>query len=149
MDLTSINDYVLLIAGLGIFLGISIGVILPNILPTPRGRLNRQSRELRHRLYELQQAERLADKANRTYDKLKQRADRVQPNKLRDAEVMAEDRKTMLGHARDKVMAAQNHVRNVVLNEYPPVYQESLLKKHLPEQNQTGLSGSEEVATSP
>ena len=54
---------------------------------------------------------------------------------LRKAEVMAEDRKIMLKHAKDKVMAAQNHVRNVVLNEYPPVYQESLLRKYLPEQN--------------
>ena len=135
MDATSINEYVLLLIGLGIFLGISVGVILPNILPTPRGRLNRQSRELRHRLYELQQAEKLAEKANRTFAKMKQQADRVQPNKLREAEIMAEDRKTMLGHAKDKVMAAQNHVRNVVLNEYPPVYQESLLRKYLPEQN--------------
>lgn len=134
MDTTSINEYVLLLIGLGIFLGISVGVILPNILPTPRGRLNRQSRELRHRLYELKHAEKLAAKANRTYVKMKQQADRVQPNKLREAEVMAEDRKTMLGHAKDKVMAAQNHVRNVVLNEYPPVYQESLLRKYLPEQ---------------
>jgi len=134
MDVTSANEYALLLIGLGIFLGISVGVILPNIIPTPRGRLNRQSRELRHRLYELQQAEKLSEKANRAYSKMKQQSDRVQPNKLREAEVMAEDRKTMLGHAKDKVMAAQNHVRNVVLNEYPPVYQESLLKKYLPEQ---------------
>ena len=135
MDTTSINEYVLLLIGLGIFLGISAGVILPNILPTPRGRLNRQSRELRHCLYQLRHAEKLAAKADRTYAKMKQQADRVQPNKLREAEAMTVDRKTMLGHAEDKVMAAQNHVRNVVLNEYPPVYQESLLRKYLPEQN--------------
>ena len=137
MDMSSINENVLLLVGLGIFLGISVGVILPNILPTPRGRLNRQSRELRHVRYELQQAEKLAKKANRTYAKLKQQSERVKPDMLRKAEVMAEDRKIMLKHAKDKVMAAQNHVRNVVLNEYPPVYQESLLRKYLPEQNQT------------
>lgn len=135
MDMTSINENVLLLVGLGIFLGISVGVILPNILPTPRGRLNRQSRELRHVRYELQQAEKLAEKANRTYAKMKQKSERVKPDMLRKAEVMAEDRKIMLKHAKDKVMAAQNHVRNVVLNEYPPVYQESLLRKYLPEQN--------------
>jgi len=135
MDMTSINENVLLLVGLGIFLGISVGVILPNILPTPRGRLNRQSRELRHVRYELQHAEKLAEKANRTYAKMKQQSERVKPDMLRKAEVMAEDRKIMLKHAKDKVMAAQNHVRNVVLNEYPPVYQESLLRKYLPEQN--------------
>ncbi len=135
MDMTSINENILLLIGLGIFLGISIGVILPNILPTPRGRLNRQNRELRHVRYELQQAEKLAEKANRTYAKMRQQSERVKPDMLRNAEVMAEDRKIMLKHAKDKVMAAQNHVRNVVLKEYPQVYQESLLRKYLPEQN--------------
>ena len=135
MDMTSINENVLLLVGLGIFLGISVCVILPNILPTPRGRLNRQSRELRHVRYELLQAEKLADKANRTYAKMKQQSERVKPDMLRKAEIMAEDRKIMLKHAKDKVMAAQNHVRNVVLNEYPPVCQENLLRKYLPEHN--------------
>ena len=135
MDVTSPGEYALLLIGLGILLVVSVTVILPNILPTPRGRLNRKRRELRHRNYELQQAEKLAKKTRRSYEKLKNRAQQVKPNQLRRAQLVAEDSKTMLGHARENVVVAENRLRKTVLDEYAPVYHENLLRKYLREQN--------------
>lgn len=130
MESLPFAEFAFLYIGLGIFLIIAVGVVLPNIMPTPRGRLNRQRRELRHRHFEYQQAENTADKAGREFAKLKSRAENVQPKQLREAEGRAADMKIMLGHANDKVLVAQNHVRRILLDEFPPAVHQQLLKKY-------------------
>ncbi len=128
-------EYTLLLIWLGIFLLVSVAVVLPNTLPTSWGRLHRQRRELRHRLYGLRQAEKAAEKAKHTHAKLKSRAQQVKPKQLREAEENAADLKTLLGHAKEDVMVAENHVRRILLDEYPPAKHQRLLKKYLPEQD--------------
>lgn len=128
------SSYLLLIVGSAILAGVVIGVVLPNLLPTPRGALNRQRRELRHRLYELARAERSAQAAARRFSKLQRNASNVEPMKLDEAEAQAKDMQTMLGHARDKVMVAQNHLRRIILDHYPPARQEKMLRKYVPQQ---------------
>ena len=130
MDSLPFAEFAFLYIGLGIFLIILLGVVLPNIMPTPRGRLNRQRRELKHRLFERQLAEKAADKAQRDFAKLRSRAQNVQPKQLREAEGLASDMKTMLVHTNDKVMVAENHVRRILLDEFPPAVHQQLLKKY-------------------
>jgi hypothetical protein len=36
----------------------------------------------------------------------------------------------MLGHANDKVLVAENHVRRILLDEFPPAVHQQLLKKY-------------------
>jgi signal transduction histidine kinase len=133
MDSLPFSEFAFLYIGLSIFLIIAVGVVLPNTLPTPRGRLNRQRRELKHRLYERQQAEKTADKAARDHAKLHSRAQNVQPKQLREAEEHAKDMQTMLVHANDRVLVAENHVRRILLDEFPPAIHQQLLKKYFPQ----------------
>jgi hypothetical protein len=130
MDSVPFAEFALLYLGIGIFLVVAIAVILPNIMPTPRGRLNRQRRELRHSLYERQQAERGSAKAARELVKLQARAQDVQPKLLREAEGRAQDMQIMFGRANDKVLVAENHVRRILLDEFPPATHQQLLKKY-------------------
>jgi hypothetical protein len=130
MDSLPFAEFAFLYIGLGIFLIIAIGVVLPNTLPTPRGRLNRQRREVKYRLYERQQAEKVAAKAKRDFEKLRSHANDVQPKQLREAEGHAADMQIMLGHANDKVLVAENHVRRILLDEFPPALHQQLLKKY-------------------
>ena len=130
MDSLPFAEFAFLYIGLGIFLIILFGVVLPNIMPTPRGRLNRQRRELKHRLFERQQAGKAAEKAQRDFTKLQSRAQNVQPKQLREAEGLAADTKTLLSHANDKVLVAENHVRRILLDEFPPAVHQQLLQKY-------------------
>ena len=133
MDSLPFAEFAFLYIGLGIFLVVAVGVILPNAMPTSRGRLNRQRRELKHCRYERRQAEKTAEKADRNHAKLRRRAQDVQPKRLREAQEHASDMKTMLGHANDRVLVAENHVRKILLDEFPPAIHEQLLKKYFPE----------------
>jgi hypothetical protein len=130
MDSLPFAEFAFLYIGLGIFLIILFGVVLPNIMPTPRGRLNRQRRELKHRLFERQLAEKAADKAKRDFAKLQSRAKDVQPKLLREAEGHSDDMQKMLVHANDKVLVAENHVRRILLDEFPPAVHQQLLEKY-------------------
>jgi len=47
---------------------------------------------------------------------------------------VVEDAKMLAKIANDKVLIAENHVRRVIHEEYPPVKQERLRKKYLPAQ---------------
>ena len=133
MDSIPFAEFAFLYIGLSIFLVIAVGVVLPNTLPTPRGRLNRQRRELKHRIYEHQKAEKTANKAARDHAKLHSRAQDIQPKLLREAEAHAKDMQTMLGHAGDQVLVAENHVRRILLDEFPPAIHQQLLKKYFPQ----------------
>jgi len=135
MDTMVLSDHTFLLIGLGIFLAVSVGVVLPNLLPTARCRVNRRCRELRFHLYELQQAEKAAKKAVRTQEKLRAKVQQISPKRMREAEERASDLITMLAHAKENVMVAENHVRRVLLEEYPPAKHRLMLDKFLPEQN--------------
>ena len=130
MDSIPFGEFAFLYIGLGIFLIIVVGVVLPCVVPTPRVRLNRQRRELRHCLYERKQAEKTAEKALLDHAKLHRQAQNVQPKKLREAEERASDMQALLGHANDKVLVAENHVRRILLDEFPPANHQELLKKY-------------------
>ncbi len=54
---------------------------------------------------------------------------------MRETEDRASDLITMLAHAKENVMVAENHVRRVLLEEYPPARHKLLLEKFLPEQS--------------
>ena len=131
MDAAQTIDYTLLLVGLGIFLTVGLAVILPNLVPTSRGRLNKQRRELRHRVYQVSQAQRTADKATKKFESLNARASKVKPRVLRECEATAEDMRRMLVHAKDKVLVAENHVRIIILDEFPPAEQPKLVEKYL------------------
>lgn len=124
-------DYTLLLIGLGIISLVLVSVVLPNAMPNATGKLNCQRREYRRTVYELKLAKKAAVKAKRTFENLRSRAQHIKPARLREAEERAKDLETMLGHAKDKVMVAENHMRRIILDQFPPAKQTRLLAKYL------------------
>ena len=131
METGHFDNHWLLIIGLALLLAVVVLVILPNSLPTPRGALNRQRRELRFRLAEHRQAARVAARALRQAKKLSNVRDRTAPAAFDEAQALARDKQTLLEHAADRVMVAENHVRRVILEQFPPRDHEKLLARYV------------------
>lgn len=126
------NNYTLLLIGLGIFTSVAIVVVLPHLLPGAMGLLYRQRRELRFRQYEYARALSDAEKARRKFESLNGRSQHVRPALLHEARETALDCRTMAGHAKDKVMVAENHLRKTIMEQYPPAVQPRMIEKYLP-----------------
>ncbi|MFQ5983731.1 MAG: hypothetical protein ACE5KS_10215, partial [Woeseiaceae bacterium] len=74
------------------------------------------------------------EKAERTVKRLHDRAERAKPRHLQEAKKALDDATALAKIANDKVLIAENHVRRVIHEEYPPVKQERLRERYLPEQ---------------
>lgn len=61
------------------------------------------------------------------------RAARVKPRVLQEAKEAVEDARAMTGILNDKLMVAENNVRRVILDEFPPVRHERMRDKYLPQ----------------
>jgi len=74
------------------------------------------------------------EKAERIARRLHEKADRAKPRHLQEAKDALGDARALAKIANDKVLIAQNHVRRVIYEEYPPARQEALREKYLPPQ---------------
>lgn len=74
------------------------------------------------------------EKAERIVRRLRENADRAKPRHLQEANDALGDASALAKIANDKVLIAENHVRRVIHEEYPPVKQEALRDKYLPAQ---------------
>ena len=74
------------------------------------------------------------EKAERISRRLQENAKRAKPRHSQEAKDALSDARALAKIANDKVLIAENHVRRVIHEEYPPVKQEALRKKHLPPQ---------------
>ena len=73
------------------------------------------------------------DKAERISRRLHEIADRAKPRHLREATEALQDARALAKIANDRILVAENHVRRVIHEEYPPVKQEALRQKYLPD----------------
>jgi hypothetical protein len=128
---TAFDNHALLAIGVGILTAVALFVVIPNALPTALGKLNRQRRELRFARYERLLARRSLACARRRLDRLEARAARLKPAAMQAARDRAADLATLLKHAEERVTVAENHVRKVIVEEYPPVRQDRLLQKYV------------------
>lgn len=74
-----------------------------------------------------------AEKAERVARRLHEYADRAKPRHLQEAKDALQDARALTKIANDKILVAENHVRRVIHEEYPPVRQEALRQKYLPD----------------
>ena len=73
------------------------------------------------------------ERAERIARRLDENADRAKPRHLQEAKDALQDARALAKIANDKILVAENHVRRVIHEEYPPVKQEALRQKHLPD----------------
>ena len=89
-------------------------------------------RELRGCEQAMARARRAAEKAARRLARLRAKAASVKPRRVQEAEGALEDARALQKIAEDKVLIARNHVRKLIVEEYPPTRHEALRRRLLP-----------------
>ena len=87
---------------------------------------------------ELADARRMRVKAAARVEKLTAKAQNIPPRTLQEARDAAEDAGSLEKIAHDRVLVAANHVRRVIVEEFPPASQERLRIKYLPGESGAG-----------
>jgi len=98
-----------------------------------RGQLRRTRKMLERERGRFRKAIAVVDKAERQKMRLMQRADRVKPRVLNESSEALADAKALAKIAGDRVLVAENHLRRVILEEFPPTQHERLRNRYLPE----------------
>jgi len=96
-----------------------------------RGQLRSRLRELATRYRDVDRAQRAAEKAHRKLERLGARVAAVKPRHIDEAREALEDARSLLKIAEDQVLVAENHVRKVIVEEFPPQKQDALRQRHL------------------
>ena len=118
---------------------IAIALIIPILLKrTSRNKLNKVLSDLNETQKELRKTTRLSDKAEKKPQKMLANIERVKPRELQDAKDAAEDSKALTKILSDKMMVAQNHVRRVIHDEFPPAKHDRMRAKYLPQDVKEG-----------
>ena len=113
---------------------IALAVLVPKLLKmTSRSKLKRVLADLKAARKELRESVRTTRKAEKKVQKLVARAEKVKPRILQEAKEALEDAQALEKILQDKVMVAENHVRRVIHDEFPPAEHERMREKHLPQ----------------
>lgn len=96
-----------------------------------RGRLLARVAELRVRECEAKKARKSLAKAAARLERLRARADSVKPRLGQEASEALEDARALQKIADDQVLVAQNHVRKIILEEYPPKQHAAMRARYL------------------
>ena len=98
-----------------------------------RGQLRRMQKALDQERARLVKAKAVVDKAERQKSRLLRHADGVKPRLLQESAEALEDAKALAKIAAERVMIAENRLRRVILEEFPPTQHEKLRNRYLPE----------------
>jgi hypothetical protein len=103
------------------------------IRTSARGQLRRTRRALDLERDRLRKAIAVMDKAERQKTRLMRHVDRVKPRVLQESSEALADAKALAKIAGDRVLVAENQLRRVILEEFPPTQHERLRSRYLPE----------------
>jgi hypothetical protein len=103
------------------------------IRTSARGQLRRTRRALDFERDRLRKATAVMDKAERQKARLMRHVDRVKPRVLKESNEALADAKALAKIAGDRVLIAENQLRRVILEEFPPTQHEKLRNRYLPE----------------
>lgn len=96
-----------------------------------KGRLQAKAKQLRAREQDARAARKAVDKAVASLDRLRAKADSVRPRRVEEASGALEDARALQKIADDQVLIARNHVRKIILEEYPPKRHEAMRTRYL------------------
>lgn len=107
-------------------------------LDSARGRLHKAGRRLRAKEVAAgRQRKRLAQISMRL-ERLQRKAESVKPVRLREAIEAVQDAQALVTIAADQVLIAENHVRKIIVEEFPPRDHERMRGKYLPGEHEDG-----------
>jgi len=131
------GNWGLLVAG--ILIALVMLVILARLLGGSRhAQLRRVLADLGERQHALRKASNAATKAENRVDRLRNRLESVKPRHAQEAKDALQDARSLQKIEADKVLVAQNHVRRVIHEEFPPKKQARLRAKYLPDDGPDG-----------
>jgi uncharacterized membrane protein YccC len=107
-------------------------------LDSSRGRLRAARRRLLRKRREAAQCLRAGERAKAKLEGLAGRSESVKPVRLQAARDALEDAEALLKIARDQVLIAENHVRKIIVEEFPPKRHERLRRRCLPGEGEDG-----------
>jgi hypothetical protein len=103
------------------------------IRTSARGQLRRTRKALDDARGRLRKAIAVVDKAERQKMRLSQHVDRVKPRVLQESSEALADARALAKIAADGVLVAENQLRRVILEEFPPSQHDRLRNRYLPE----------------
>jgi len=131
MTLDFLSRYWALVIASVLFTAITLFVLFRLYTESAKGQLGARIRDLQTRYREHDKAERAATRAERKLAKLSSKSASVKPRHLEEARGALEDARALQKIAADQVLIAENHVRKVIVEEYPPKRQEALRIEYL------------------
>ena len=99
---------------------------------SPRGRLQLALRLLREKELEVRRQQKRLARLSSQLESLRRKADAVKPIRLQEATEAVQDAEALLKIADDQVLIAGNHVRKLIVEEFPPKRHERMRNKYLP-----------------
>ena len=111
--------------------GILLFVVYRLYRESTRGQLGSRVRALQTRYRKATRAQQALDKATARLDKLRRIAATVKPRHVEEAGEALEDARSLRKIAADQVLIAENNVRQLILNEFPPNRHDGLRRKYL------------------
>ena len=115
------------VLGTGIFLFVLFRVFQDS----SRGRLHAAVGVLRKREQEARAARAAVDKSAAKLDRLRSKAESVKPRVAHEVSERLEDARALSKIADDQVLVARNHVRKLIVEDYPPKRQQAMRDKYL------------------
>lgn len=103
-----------------------------------RGRLGSEIKRLRRRQWEARRQQQAVEKMAATLARLQARSESVTPRRLQEAGEALQDAEALLKIAADQVLIAQNHVRAIIVEEFPPKRHEAMRRKYLADVGRDG-----------
>lgn len=113
-----------------VLLAIALLALAQAIRSSARGQLRRALAELKQKRRALRRAAADAAAAEGEVERLQRRAERVKPRHLEEARGRVADARALAKIAHDRVLIAENHVRRIIVQEFPPSKQARLRARH-------------------
>ena len=119
-----------LVAGAAVVLLVAAVALVHSIRSSAGGRLRGARRVLRQKRRLLRRATAACSAAQHEVERLQDRAERVTPRRLEEARGRLDDSRALAKIAHDQVLIAENHVRRIIVQEFPPQRQPRLRAKY-------------------
>lgn len=108
-------------------------------LDSVRGQFRSALQRLREAEQEVTRQQLAVRKSAATLARLQAKAESVKPSRLQEVTGTMQDAEALLKIATDQVLIAQNHVRRIIVEEYPPKKHEKMRNKYLGQVDDKGL----------
>ncbi|HEX7720009.1 MAG TPA: hypothetical protein VF389_09395 [Woeseiaceae bacterium] len=130
MSVDGWQEHWALMLGVVIAVCIAIVVFAHSLKATAHSRLRRSRKELRAKRRAFDKAESVVEAAERKSERLHERAERAKPRHLHEADEALADARALAKIAHDQVLVAENHLRRIIVEEYPPARQARLRARY-------------------